>query len=99
MRLMQQGRGEGAKGLHIRYRRLRSSPVMNGQKKTRRSGGRAGTLLGVSPMGTQSVMVSMDEGETGELKCTNHQRKMSCGRTPMQMLEDRKQIWQEKFVT
>jgi len=27
-----------------------------------------------------------------------HQGKMCCGRTPMQTLEDGKQIWQEKFV-
>lgn len=27
-----------------------------------------------------------------------HQGKVCCGRTPMQTLEDGKQIWQEKFV-
>jgi transposase InsO family protein len=27
-----------------------------------------------------------------------HQGKMCCGRTPMQTLEDGKQIWKEKFV-
>jgi hypothetical protein len=27
-----------------------------------------------------------------------HQGMMCCGRTPMQKLEDGKQIWQEKFV-
>ena len=27
-----------------------------------------------------------------------HQGKMCCGRTPMETLEDGKQIWQEKFV-
>ena len=27
-----------------------------------------------------------------------HQSKMCCGRTPMQTLEDGKQIWKEKFV-
>jgi len=27
-----------------------------------------------------------------------HQGKMCCGRTPMEMLEDGKSIWQEKLV-
>jgi hypothetical protein len=27
-----------------------------------------------------------------------HQGKMCCGRTPLDTLEDGKQIWQEKFV-
>jgi len=50
---MQQGRGEGAKGLHIRYPRLRSSPVDLRTKENPPTGLR----YGGESVGTQSGMV------------------------------------------
>ena len=46
----------------------------------------------------ESLQADLDEWLMYYNNERTHQGKMCCGRTPMETLEDGKQIWKEKFV-
>jgi len=46
----------------------------------------------------ETLQTDLDEWMNDYNNARTHQGKMCCGRTPMETLEDGKQIWQEKFI-
>jgi len=46
----------------------------------------------------ETLQADLDEWMEYYNKERTHQGKMCCGRTPMETLEDGKEIWQEKLV-